>query len=469
MNAMKAGFATACITPPPGKDIPGLFERRLALGVHDDLYVRAAALDDGTKIALVQVDAIVVPEQVVKQARKEAQRLCGIPAAQCFIAATHTHSGGPLFGGFLSEPDEAYMAFVAGQIAAAISEAFRTSRSAMAGWNKAIAPGVAFNRRFLMKDGKQRTHPGKLHPDIVAPVGPEDPSVTVLTLGDPDTFAPFGCIVNFACHATHMNGLLYSADYIKGVVDTLQGVYGPDFGVVFLNGACGDVTQVDNRSSRPMELGPWWAERTGRCVGGAAIQAVAGTEYRRGVSLDCKSVQARAAIRPVPADTLRKAKQVLRKEAPNAENVETIYANESILVDALAKKQPYRRLEIMGVRVGDGLFWGVPAEFFQAFAQEVACASPFPYTCCAELANGYNGYICAEAAFDGGGYEIRTARSSFLEEKAGSKVVKAATALCRKMHDAAGQKMTSLQPVWPQYRDDSVLDGINQLGGKKRK
>ncbi len=469
MNAIKAGFATACITPLPGKDIPGLFERRLALGVHDDLYVRAAALDDGTKIALVQVDAIVVPEQVVKQARKEAQRLCGIPAAQCFIAATHTHSGGPLFGGFLSEPDEAYMAFVAGQIAAAISEAFRTSRPAMAGWNKAIAPGVAFNRRFLMKDGRQRTHPGKLHPDIVEPVGPEDPAVTVLTVGDPDTFAPLGCIVNFACHATHMNGLLYSADYIKWTVDTLKGVYGPDFGVVFLNGACGDVTQVDNRSARPMELGPWWAERTGRAVGGAAIQAIAGTEYRRGVSLDCKSVQVRAAIRPVPADTLRKAKELLRKEAPNAENVESIYANESILVDALAKKQPCRRLEIMGVRVGDGLFWGVPAEFFQAFARNVADTSQFSYTCCAELANGYNGYICAEAAFAGGGYEIRTARSSFLEEKAGSNVVRAATSLCRKMHDAADREMASLQPVWPQYRDDSVLDGINQLGGKKRK
>ncbi|NLV45350.1 MAG: hypothetical protein GXY07_12735 [Candidatus Hydrogenedentes bacterium] len=469
MNAMKVGFASACITPPPKKDIPGLFERRLALGVHDDLYVRAIALDDGIKIALVQVDAIVVPEQVVKQARKEAQRLCGIPAPQCFIAATHTHSGGPLFGGFLSEPDAIYMEFVAGQIASAISEAFRVSRPALAGWNRAAAPGVAFNRRFLMKDGQQCTHPGKLHPGILEAAGPEDPSVTVLTVGDPDTFAPFGCIVNFACHATHMNGLLYSADYIKWVVDTLKGAYGSDFGVVFLNGACGDVTQVDNRSARPMELGPWWAERTGRSVGGAAIQAVAGTEYRRGVSIDCKSVQLRAAIRPVPADTLRKAKQLLRKETPDAENVESIYANESILVNALSRKHSYRRLEIMGVRVGDGLFWGVPAEFFQAFAQEVAAASSFPYTCCAELANGYNGYICAEAAFPGGGYEIRTARSSFLEEKTGSKVVKAATALCRKMHDAADQEMASLQLIWPEYRDDSVLDGINQLGGKKRK
>lgn len=469
MKAMKTGFATACITPMPGKDIPGLFERRLSEGVRDDLYARAVVLDDGRLTALVQVDAIAVPEQVVNKARKAAQRLCGIPSANCLIAATHTHSGGPLFGGFLSEPDEAYLEFVSGQIAAAIVEAVRVRRPVLAGWSRAAAPGVAFNRRFLMKDGGQRTHPGKMHPDIVDAVGPEDPFVTVLSFCDPHGFTPLGCIVHFACHATHINGSLYSADYIKWVVDTLRGVYGADFGVVFLNGACGDVTQVDNRSPRPMELGPYWAERTGRSVGGAAVQAVAGTDYLRKASIDCASVRVRAAIRSVPADALRKARQLLRKETPNAENVESIYANESILIDRLVRVRPWRNLEIMGLRVGDGLFWSVPAEFFQAFALEVEKASPFRYTCCVELANGYNGYICAESAFDGGGYEIRTARSSFLEEKAGNKVVRAAIALCQRMHQNAAHELAGVRRVWPEYQDDSVLDGINQLGEKKRK
>ena len=186
----------------------------------------------------------MVPESVVVKARKKAQRLCGISPENCLIAATHTHSGGPLFGGFLSEPDEEYMEFVSSQIAGAISEAFRLLRPALAGWNSAAAPGVAFNRRFVMKDGSQRTHPGKMNPETVDPAGPEDPTVTLLTFSDPQTFVPFGCIVNFACHATHMNGLLYSADYVKWVVDTLQAVYGSDFGVVFLNGACGGVTKL---------------------------------------------------------------------------------------------------------------------------------------------------------------------------------------------------------------------------------
>jgi len=467
---MEAGFATRCITPLLGKEVPGLFEKRYAQGVHDDLFVRAAVVDDGkTCIAMVQCDTIKISAEMTARARKTAEALCGIPGKNCFLSATHTHSGGPVFGSFISEADTEYQDFLADQAAHAIAEAHRVRRPVLAGTGACLAEGLAFNRRFVMKDGSQLTHPGKMNPDIVAPAGPADPTVTVVGFRAAESSEPIGAIVNFACHATHMNGVLYSADYPKYIVDTLQAVYGKDFGVVFLNGACGDVTQVDNRSSRPMELGPWWAERTGRAVGGAAIQAVAGTEYRRGVALDCKSVQVRAAIRPIPADTLRAARALLRQEAPNAENVESIYANESVLVNALAKKQPYRRLEIMGVRVGDGLFWGVPAEFFQAFAQEVAAASPFSYTCCAELANGYNGYICAEAAFAGGGYEIRTARSSFLEEKAGSKVVKTATTLCRKMYDVADREMASLQPAWPEYRDDSVLDGINQLGGKKKK
>ena len=59
---LKAGFSSRCITPPPGCDIPGLFERRIARGVHDDLFVRAVVIDDGTRcVALVQTDAITAP------------------------------------------------------------------------------------------------------------------------------------------------------------------------------------------------------------------------------------------------------------------------------------------------------------------------------------------------------------------------------------------------------------------------
>ncbi len=462
---LSAGFAQRCITPPPGLEIPGLFERRIALGTNDDLYARAAVCEDGAScMALVQVDAIFVPEPVVRTARKLARRLCGIREKDCLIAATHTHSGGPLFGGFLSEPDPDYSAFVAQQIAVAIAEARRRRTPCLSGVGGAAAEGVAFNRRFLMRDGGTRTHPGKMHPEIVRPAGPEDPRVSVIGFCDPESLKPLGCVVNFACHATHMNGFLYSADYPRWIAETLQGIYGREFGVVFLNGACGDVTQMDNRNPRPNEFGPYWSERTGRSVGAAAAQALARMDYARGNTLSRNTAIVSGAVRPISAADLKRAKALLGRKAVSAADVETIYARELRLVAAMRPR--VRALEIMGVRVGEALLWGVPGEFFQEFALAVREASPFAFTCCVELANGYEGYLCTPESFSGGGYEIRTARSSFLEAGAGPRVVRAAIRLCRRMHGEAERELESLpgRRVWPAVKD-SALDGINQLSG----
>ena len=462
---LTTGFATTCITPAPGNEVPGLFEKRIAQGVADDLYVRAAVIDDRQQcVALVQTDAIKVSEDIVRSARKQAQRLCGIPARNCFIAATHTHSGGPVFGGFMSEGDPEYPKFVATQIAAAIAEAHRRRRPALAGASNALAEGVAFNRRFIMKDGSQRTHPGKMNPDITHVAGPADPTVTVVAFRNPKQTRPLGCVVHFACHGTHMNGYLYSADYVRWVVDTLQAVYGKDFGVVFLNGACGDVTQVDNLSSRPGEMGPYWSERTGRTVAGAAIQALARMDYLTKSTVDVDAVRVRAAIRSATAKERAAGRKLLAKKAITADDVETIYARELQLVEAERRKSPNRMIEIMGVRIADAWIWGVPAEFFQAFARDVAESSPFPHTACVELANGYNGYICTKEAFAGGGYEIRTARSSLLEHGAGEKVVRAAKRLSARMHDRAVKELAQLpkRRTWPTV-EDTALDGINQL------
>ncbi|MFP4502894.1 MAG: hypothetical protein ACLFTT_18015 [Candidatus Hydrogenedentota bacterium] len=466
---MQVGFATRCITPEPGAQIPGLFEKRIGIGTHDDLHVRALVVDDGNHcVALVQVDAIFVPERLVAAARKHAARWCPIAAEACFIAATHTHSGGPAVGCFLSEADPAYVDFVARQAGAAIAEAHRRMQPALAGTGTASAPGVAFNRRFRMRGGAERTHPGKGHPDIVEPVGPEDDTVTVVGFCDPKDRSPIGCIVNFACHATHMNGVLYSADYPRWIIDTLQAVHGPDFGVVFLNGAAGDVTQVDNRSDRPMELGPYWCERTGRTVGGAAVQALARMDYYKRATVAADRTKPRISIRETGVSERKAARALLKRKEITAADVETVYARELLEVEKLRRKSSECRPEIMGVRIADAFFWGVPAELFQSLAREVRQGSPFPHTCCIELANGYDGYICTAQAFDGGGYEVRTARSSFLERDAGTKVVSAAKRLAKKMYADAEKELRELpdRRTWPAFEDPSALDGISQLKAK---
>lgn len=468
---MKAGFAVRDITPPLGKEIPGLFHQRFAEGIHDPLCVRAAVVDDGRGcVAMVQCDTIKVSAELTAAARNEARRLCGIAPKSCFLSATHTHSGGPVFGSFISHADPDYVAYVALQAAHAIADAYRKRRPVMVGTGAVPAEGIAFNRRFLMKDGAQTTHPGKMHPDIVEPAGPADPTVTVVGFRPPDAAEPTGCIVNFACHATHMNGVLYSADYPAWIARTLKAVYGPEFEVVFLNGACGDVTQVDNRSERPGEFGEYWCKRTGRAVGAAAAQALAKMDYYReaGVAAGAKTLS--AAIRKSTPEARRAARDLLSKKGVSPDNIETIYAHCLFMVERMRRDHPEVRLEIMGVRIADALFWGVPGEYFQAFAQEVKAASPFPHTCCVELANGYYGYICTADAFAGGGYEIRTAPSSFLVEDTGARVARAGAALARAMHrDAEGElrRLPGLR-VWESV-EDGALDGIKQLRKRKRR
>jgi len=467
---LKAGFAARCITPAIGLEIPGLFERRTAEGVADDLFVRAVVLDDGrTCAALVQTDAIAVPNGMVKAARKQARELCGIEPRHCMIAATHTHSGGPLLGGFLSEADSGYISFVATQTASAVAEAYHARQKVLSGVECAQAEGFAYNRRFRMTSGPEVTHPGKGNPGIVEAAGPEDPTVTVLGFRDPSGHRPVGCIVHFACHATHMNGLRYSADYPRWIVDTLQGVYGRGFGVVFLNGACGDVTQVDNRSTRPMEMGPYWCERTGRGVAGAALLALARMDSVKTVSVHCDSVQVHAGIRESTVQSRRAARNLLAQKAVTAEDVDTVYAREMLEVEKMRGANPKRALEIMAVRIGETLLWGVPGEYFQRYAIEVRAESPLAPACCVELANGYHGYICTREAFPDGGYESRLARSSFLAEDTGERVRAAALRLAARMHEEAGTDVRKRpgQRVWPQFVDKRALDGINQIRDKR--
>ena len=263
-----------------------------------------------------------------------------------------------------------------------------------------------------------------MNPDIEIPAGPADPTVTVVAFRAADGTEPIGAIVHFACHATHMNGLLYSADYPRYIVDTLRAVYGEDFGVVYLNGACGDVTQVDNQSPRPGEFGEYWCKRTGRAVGAAALQALAKMDYFTQATVDAAARSLWASIRTSTPQQAKAARERLRTHVLDPGDIETIYAYCLLRVEKMRKARPRERLEILGVRIADACFWGVPGEYFQEYAMNVRKTSEFPHTCCVELANGYFGYICTEEAFAGGGYEIRTAPSSYLVEDTGRRIQK---------------------------------------------
>jgi hypothetical protein len=75
------GVGRATITPPAGLWLSGFSLRDGPMeGVHDDLYVTAVVLGDGTReVAIIGCDLVGLPIEVATAMREEIPRRTGIP------------------------------------------------------------------------------------------------------------------------------------------------------------------------------------------------------------------------------------------------------------------------------------------------------------------------------------------------------------------------------------------------------
>lgn len=433
---VRAGFARTDVTPSVGAEMPGGFQKNFAKGIHDPLWVEAAYFTDGAvELAVVGVDLIMMPSDVVENARRQAEARCGIPGRNILIAASHTHNGGPVVDCFASERDPAYCLVVAERIADAVALSKKQAVPCRISAGIGREDSVAFNRRFKMKDGSVKTHPGKMNPDTVAPAGPIDPDVAVIAVEDL-TGNLLGCIVNFALHGTTLGGSLISADWPCYLRQTVRGGIGADVGVVFLNGPCGDVTQVDNQSPRPPEFGEPWARRVGMTVGAEVLKVLARAEYTPEAALDVTTESLLLPIRDLAASD----EELVAREAPAfglGSGGQETYLREARLLREMKAKSPTVEVEVQAVRIGDAAIVSNPTEFFCELGLSIKQGSPWRPTLVVELANGYAGYAPTADAFRGGGYETRTARSSFLGPGAGEQIADASVRLLRRLADKA--------------------------------
>ncbi len=432
--ALYAGFARTDITPPVGAEVPGGFEKSFSKGIHDPLWIEAVCFENETeKLAVVGVDLIMIPAEVVSEARNQIQTQCGIPAANIMVGASHTHNGGPVVECFRVASDPAYCKTVAEHITQTVVKAIDNMVEVRVGSGSGKEDSVGFNRRFKMKDGTVKTHPGKMNPEIVGPAGPIDPEVAVIAVQDMQGQF-LGCVVNYALHGTTMGGNLISADWPCYLRQTVRGCMGAEAGVVFLNGACGDVTQVDNQNPRLSEFGEAWSRRVGMTVGAEVLKVLARTEYAAGAPLAAAYQHLALPIRDLAASD----DELLAREKPAAglgTGHEEIYRNEADLLRAIKAKSPTVDVEVQALRIGAAAIVSNPAEYFCALGLEIKKDAPWKPALVVELANGYCGYVPTEAAFHEGGYEMRTARSSFLDPVSGEEIVRASLGLLGKLAD----------------------------------
>lgn len=452
LSKVKAGFAERDITPAIGMEQPGGYGKSFHTTFHDPCKVRIGVFDDGTKrVALVGLDALIVPRSVVLAAREQITKKCGIPGDAIMIGASHSHSSGPVgmiqpgeldFASDLvkklayeesSCADPGYLQTVIKAIVDGVVWADKNKVPAQLGFGVGTEDKVAFNRRVKMKNGEAWSHPGSGNPDNVDYAGPIDPDVGVVAAWDM-TGNLLGVMVNFSCHATTNPGGI-SANWIYDLEQTLQGALHTRVPVVFLQGACGDVTQVDNFSKFQRPAPEEWSRLVGGRVGAEAAKVIFSMPKTTEARLDAKQKVWKIKRRIPSPERVKESTDLVQQPKPKGDTTAWMFAKEIVMLDALVQKEPECEVEVQALQVGPLVCVSNPAEYFVANGLRIKKETGFPMTFPVELANGCTGYVPTEEAFgpNGGGYETRLTYYSNLEVTAGTQMADAGIELAKQM------------------------------------
>ena len=405
-------------------------------------------------IALVSCDLIGVRASTVAGARRLIEQATGIPPQRVLVHGTHNHSG-PLTrelgaSGLAGENDEPYLAMLERQIAGAVQQALSGLQPCRLRLTLSQAPGIAFNRRFVMAEGPVRTNPGKGNPAIVEPAGPLDERVwTLCALPPPRTGAPsavppatspLAVLVNFALHPAIAGGTEICGDFPAALEESLQALLGGPFAVTFANAPCGDINHIDvshgHRQSGTVE-----ARRVGTVLGAAAgasaCRLVADWEPDDGrTTLRGTSTTVDLPLRRPSEAEIARARQVIasgtRMTMVPGAGLEVVQAHRVV---ALADHWTgtHHRTEVQALAVGDELaIVGLPGEVFAELGLDLRARSPFPHTLVLGLANEAIGYVPTRRAYEEGGYEPTSSR---LQPGGGERLVEAALDLLTRLRE----------------------------------
>jgi neutral ceramidase len=428
---MKASCYKVDITPKIGTSIGGnVREDNRSRGVHDPLYANFLYLMDREQgILFIGLDLIGVFGSFVRKIKAGIHKRTGILPEQIVLFATHTHSGPDVMEAFKEGYDPLIAQYIEG-----LEEKLIRGAVACCGkmWEAELAVGkgyedtLSFNRRIFMKDGKLRMNWEGLEPgEIDRATGPIDPDVYVLSVKD-DQQRIRCLLINFTLHPAVLVGKdwLLSRDYIDRLTRSLQEEYGEELVVLFANGAEGNINHI--HVGEPNQTRGF--EETGR-IGDRLAQDVSeiliSLEYIKESKIQWISETIELTRRRITPEQMQEALNLL--EAVNwkipslLDGVpEEAYAKEILALGTMP--EPYVQTELQVLQVGDAAFVSLPGEFFVEFGLSIKKRSPFIHTAVLGMANDYIGYVPTERAFEEGGYEVKTARTSQLIPEAGALV-----------------------------------------------
>ncbi|NUQ62543.1 MAG: hypothetical protein HUU20_08645 [Pirellulales bacterium] len=452
-KALQAGAAIVDITP---REFPAIvsggFLERTADSVQDPLYARSLVLDDGkTRVAMVVVDSLMMPRDVVDDAKRQAEKATGIRADRMLVAATHTHSAPSVGGALGTGVDENYVKRLPGWIADAVQAAAADLAPAKVGWAAVCDPQHTNCRRWILRPDRigadpfglktirAMMHPGYQNPDYVGPAGPEDPYLTVLSVKSLEG-QPIAVLANYSMH--YFGAGAVSADYYGRFCTMLAELIGSDESkrpmvTMMSQGTSGDLHWMDySRPKTSITINQYAQE-----VAQVAFEAYKTIQYRDSVPLAMAERKLTLRRRVPDAERLAWARKIAgQMQGRTAKDKAEVYALEQIYLH----EDPVRELKLQAIRVGDLGITAMPCEVFGITGLKIKAQSPLKPTMNFELANGCEGYIPPPEQHKLGGYTTWPARTAGLEVGAEPQVAETVLELLEEV--SGGKRREAVEP-----------------------
>ncbi len=405
MGRLKAGTGKVDITPCVGIELCGygVYLKRKARTIHDNLYARAVVLDDGsTRAALVTTDLIGVTKETVDRARSLISYKTGIRKDSIIICASHTHSG-PATAGLRrgwGESNTEYLDTLPIGIANAAIAAAESLKEARIGFGRGKIDSISFNR----EENPDRS-------EIDEEKGTIDPEVGVVSIENTEG-EPLAILFNFACHAVTLDfrtgeGKTVSADY-PGYAERMLEQHNKSAVAMFLQGACGDIDPryVWRSYTEMAKTGKILADEVSRVRKETKTTSEIEMRIRHqviGLPYDLPSLEEMGKLM---VEKLKQLSQYSHKENSEEAQWAKFYAGwaNQMLVKLENKPEDEMKTEIQALRINDTILVTVPGELFVEFGLKIKKEIPHRNVLVVGYANDYIGYIPTEKDFENNGY-----------------------------------------------------------------
>jgi len=425
---LRVGFYEKEITPPLGSDIPGYSGPRNSTSIHDPLFSRAVAIRTGEAVhecvIMITCDLISIPVQLYDFVMEKAEKWTQVPQKNILIAATHSHTAGPIYDdGEFRVPNPAWMETTCQSTADAAIMAFQRMEDATAKFACMDVEGLAYCRDYYMKDGSIRTNPGYNNPNVVKRVGEADPQFPVLFFINKED-KPIGAVTSFACHHDCKSGTEISADYSGMLSGYMKEHFGRSFINILFQGYCGNLNSGDYLNPRPVNKEPGYIRIAKRLF--EAEKEL----FTKAEDIAIDAVYAEKRVLPVKRREV--SEEALNQHKWALENIDNDWYQMDIskpenwmfkrthakTVIKLHASDPYHAACLQVIRLGDDIsIYAAPGEQYVEFQLYIKKHSPTKYNLFTGTSlKGVHGYVPTAEIYDSTSYAVTLGSAPLVPE-----------------------------------------------------